>query len=183
VHRYGERVHHRQVNCSVIGICSVFSSLPANLRTGSPKGNTLGRKSEFCGHRQSAWYWSLTPLGVTVMQREQSSSSLIALSLIAGIVIAWAAIFLLPLHASTLATTHAGKSHGLVRTVSNSALKGDRLAGARATIGQTKAAPAAETKKAARIPAGCDAAFSKLVKANNFAARCVTSMPLRAKVA
>jgi hypothetical protein len=51
-------------------------------------------------------------------------------------------------------------------TISNSALKGDRL--------RAGAAPKIEGSKSSTIPVGCEAAFSKLVRVGNFSSRCLT---------
>jgi hypothetical protein len=55
-------------------------------------------------------------------------------------------------------------------TISNSALKGDRLSAKRAG----RVTPKSESSKASTIPDGCEAAFSKLVRVGNFTSRCVT---------
>ena len=55
-------------------------------------------------------------------------------------------------------------------TISNSALKGDRLPVLRAG----GAAPKIEGSKSSTIPVGCEAAFSKLVHVGNFTSRCLT---------
>ena len=54
-------------------------------------------------------------------------------------------------------------------TISNSALKGDRMPVLRAG-----AAPKIEGSKSSTIPVGCEAAFSKLVRVGNFSSRCLT---------
>jgi hypothetical protein len=54
-------------------------------------------------------------------------------------------------------------------TISNSALKGDRLPAIRAHV-----APNSESSRSSKIPVGCEAAFSKLVHVGNFTSRCVT---------
>jgi hypothetical protein len=54
-------------------------------------------------------------------------------------------------------------------TISNSALKSDRL-----TVPRTSVAPKSEVSKPGAIPVGCEAAFSKLVRVGNFTSRCVT---------
>ena len=51
------------------------------------------------------------------------------------------------------------------KTISNSALKGDRLPRLRHGV---------ESNRPANIPVGCEAAFSKLVRVGNFTSRCVT---------
>ena len=53
-------------------------------------------------------------------------------------------------------------------TMSNSALKGDRLPKMRHGVERL------EGNKPANIPTGCEAAFSKLVRVGNFSSRCVT---------
>jgi hypothetical protein len=55
-------------------------------------------------------------------------------------------------------------------TISNSALKGDRLPAQHTG----RVAPKSETSKSSNIPVGCEAAFSKLVHFGNFTSRCVT---------
>jgi hypothetical protein len=54
-------------------------------------------------------------------------------------------------------------------TISNSALKGDRLPAFRAVV-----APKSESSKSSTIPVGCEAAFSKLIRVGNFTSRCLT---------
>jgi hypothetical protein len=55
-------------------------------------------------------------------------------------------------------------------TISNIALKGDRLPARR--VGGV--APKSENSKSSTIPVGCEAAFSKLVRLGNFSSKCVT---------
>ena len=114
------------------------------------------------------------------MQRGYFSLKLIAVSLIANVVIVWAAMLLLPSHASTLSTTNGVQTTAIIRTISNSVLKGDRLIGAHVTMERENQPPAAEIKGMSKIPVGCDAAFSKMVNSDNFAARCVTGIQVRA---
>jgi hypothetical protein len=54
-------------------------------------------------------------------------------------------------------------------TISNSALKGDRLPVLHAGV-----TPKSQSINSSTIPVGCEAAFSKLVRIGNFSARCVT---------
>jgi hypothetical protein len=63
----------------------------------------------------------------------------------------------------------SGARISIGRTISNSALKGDRLPDSRRGAGQRM-----ESSKPASIPVGCEAAFSKLVRVGNFTSRCVT---------
>lgn len=70
--------------------------------------------------------------------------------------------------------------------VPNRAAKADRLAGIQMTTkdagsGQAESRPVQGADR--RIPLGCEGAFSKLVKSDNFAARCVTSLDTPAKFA
>ena len=53
-------------------------------------------------------------------------------------------------------------------TISNSALKGDRLPQARHGVEKL------QSNTPTSIPEGCEAAFSKLVRVGNFTSRCVT---------
>jgi hypothetical protein len=53
-------------------------------------------------------------------------------------------------------------------TISNSALKGDRLPDLRHGVERL------QSNRPASIPVGCEAAFSKLVRVGNFTSRCVT---------
>jgi hypothetical protein len=100
------------------------------------------------------------------------SSGIVGASLVAGIAIAWAAM-LLPAHGTT---TAPGGAQILLRTTSNAALKGDRFSSARlkrsSAVKVWKAPPT--SKGTAKIPIGCDPAFSGIVRYGNFAARCVT---------
>jgi hypothetical protein len=54
-------------------------------------------------------------------------------------------------------------------TISNSALKGDRMPVLHAGV-----TPQSQSSKSSKIPVGCEAAFSKLVRVGNFSSRCVT---------
>jgi hypothetical protein len=54
-------------------------------------------------------------------------------------------------------------------TLSNSALKGDRLPVLHAGV-----TPKSQSSRSSTIPVGCEAAFSKLVRIGNFSSRCVT---------
>jgi hypothetical protein len=54
-------------------------------------------------------------------------------------------------------------------TISNSALKGDRL-----PVPHAGVTPKSQSSKSSTIPVGCEAAFSKLVRIGNFSSRCVT---------
>ena len=101
-----------------------------------------------------------------------------------GATIGWiAAILLLPSHASTLAVTNGVHRTAVVGSITNSARKGDRLVSAHTTNEEVTAAPAAKKKRIAKIPVGCEAAFSRVIKSNNFAVRCVTGIQLRTKLA
>jgi hypothetical protein len=114
------------------------------------------------------------------MQTDRFSSGIIAISLIASIAIAWT-IILLASHGATLAST--AQSRAAIGTVSNLASKGDRLVGAAAKSEHLKSdLPPAKAKDVAKIPLGCDAAFSKLIREYNFAARCITSIEARTSV-
>jgi hypothetical protein len=53
-------------------------------------------------------------------------------------------------------------------TISNSALKGDRLPQLRHGVERL------QSDRPSTIPVGCEAAFSKLVRVGNFTSRCVT---------
>jgi len=53
-------------------------------------------------------------------------------------------------------------------TISNSALKGDRLPETRYGVEKL------QSNRPASIPVGCEAAFSKIVRVGNFTSRCVT---------
>jgi hypothetical protein len=74
-----------------------------------------------------------------------------------------------PSSASAVATS--SYSAAAARTVSNTALKGDRLQSARTGAARKESN---DSKNGRKIPAGCEAAFSKLVTNGNFSARCVT---------
>lgn len=115
------------------------------------------------------------------MQRDHFLSGVVGLSLIVGVIIAWAVI-LLPSHAATLAGGNAAKSH-VALTISNSARKGDRLVSTHAKIERSAPNSAHARKGVVKIPVGCDPAFSRLVKLNVFPARCVTSIDGAVKVA
>ena len=70
--------------------------------------------------------------------------------------------------------------------VPNRAAKGDRLPVMHRTdrdSSSTRADPRPTQKTDRGIPVGCDGAFSKLVKSENFAARCVTAVDAPTKFA
>ncbi|HUZ31460.1 MAG TPA: hypothetical protein VMV19_05035 [Xanthobacteraceae bacterium] len=99
-------------------------------------------------------------------------SGIVGASLLGGIAIAWAAV-LLPVHGTTAAPGNGQAD--IRRSMSNVALKGDRLVGMHSRFGEEPAVGEAPTgKSVAKIPVGCDPAFSKTVRHENFAARCIT---------
>jgi len=110
------------------------------------------------------------------MQRDFLSSGVIAAALVLSIIIVWVAI-LVPSHAAPLVRSDAKSGLGIAASiVSDTAQKGDRLEVGRSKIEYgAHSAPAAAAKAGARIPVGCDAAFSKSVRSGNVAVRCVTS--------
>ena len=119
------------------------------------------------------------------MQRDYFSSGVIAAVLVLSIIIVWVAI-LVPSQAAPLA--HLDAKSGAVGVgasiVSNTARKGGRLGG-----GPSKneygahSVPAPAAKAGARIPVGCDAAFSKIVGSGNVAVRCITGAETSVKFA
>lgn len=102
------------------------------------------------------------------MRRNFLSAGLISAALVVSIVIAWLAI-LMPSHAAPVEGPVA-KTVVLVPVSSNIARKGDRL-DVKITHG-TNSMPA--VRPGAKIPVGCDTAFSKLVQSARVAVRCVT---------
>ena len=118
------------------------------------------------------------------MQRDYFSSGVIAAALVLSIIIVWVAI-LVPSHAAPLRSdTKSGAVGIAVSIVSNAARKGDRLDVGRSKIEYgAHSAPAPAVKAGARIPVGCDAAFSKSVRSGNVAVRCITSAETSAKFA
>jgi hypothetical protein len=116
-----------------------------------------------------------------VMRKHHSSPGLIVAPLIAGI--AWVAIPLLSL-AGTFVSADLGRNHIITETISNSAVKSDRgIAAHPQTEQMMPNAGPPNAKRTWKIPSGCEAAFSKLLKSNNFAVRCVTSIQPRVKLA
>jgi hypothetical protein len=143
----------------------------------------LGRKSEFRTRWQSDWLLAVELGGATVIQENYCHSGIVLAPLFASVAVVWAGILFHTSHESTPAPANGVQPAAISGTVSNSALKRNRLVGPYGTIEHAKSAPAAEGKRATKIPVGCDAAFSKLIKSNNFASRCVTSIQLDAKFA
>ena len=98
------------------------------------------------------------------VSRPQTRSGAISAWLVGSALIALALVCLPigsgPSSASVMATSG---------TISNSALKGDRL-----SVHRVGAAPKSEVSKPGTIPVGCEAAFSKLVRIGNFSSRCLT---------
>ena len=113
--------------------------------------------------------------------RDYLSSGVIAAALILGIIVTWMAV-LVPSHAAPSRGSHA--TDVAVSIVSNTARKGDRLDAGRNTIEQgARFAPAPTAKAGATVPVGCDVAFSKLVRFQNVAVRCMTSVATSVKFA
>jgi hypothetical protein len=105
------------------------------------------------------------------MQRDCFSPKFIAVSLIANIVVAGSAVLFLPSQTTApLATMNSGQTPDVVRTISNSALKADRLG--RYTSRRTSI----EVKGVATMPDGCNAAFGEITKSRDFVARCATNI-------
>jgi len=69
--------------------------------------------------------------------------------------------------ASVITPASAPRAIGM--TISNSALKGDRLG-----VAHQGAFRKEGSEAGGKIPVGCEAAFSKLVRIGNFTSRCVT---------
>jgi hypothetical protein len=105
------------------------------------------------------------------MRRDFVSVGLISAALIVSTIIAWMAI-LMPSHAEPVVGSVAKSADVVFSMSSNTARKGDRLD---VKIYQgTSSAPTPAVKTGAKIPVGCDGAFSKLVRSANIAVRCVT---------
>ena len=114
--------------------------------------------------------------------------SVVSAALIAGMLVC------LPILTPTLASANgpsivsASTGSG---TVSNAALKGDRLSNSRSKIEHPDAgavsSPAAPANVGAtpkrHLPIGCESAFGALVRAGNAAARCVTDIALPTRAA
>src|SRR5579863_8408865 len=88
------------------------------------------------------------------------SSGIVGVSLLAGITIAWA-VMLMPAHGTFVAA--AGNRQAVFRSASNLTLKGDRLIGT-TLRDKVEARRAPTTKRAAKLPVGCDPAFSKTLQ-------------------
>lgn len=117
------------------------------------------------------------------MDRDYFSSGVIGAALILSIIIAWAAI-LAPSHAAPLVLGDAKSAGVAVSIISNTARKGDRLdVGRSKTEYGSHSAPAPAAEAGASIPVGCDLAFSKLVRSENTAVRCITSAETPVKFA
>ncbi len=115
--------------------------------------------------------------------RDYFSSVVIGAALVLSIIVAWVAI-LVPSHAA--ASLHSeGKSIAVTALiVSDTARKGNRLGAESRTIEyDVRSVPPAAAMIDARVPVGCDVAFSKLVKSKNVAVRCITSVATSVKVA
>jgi len=113
--------------------------------------------------------------------------SVVSAALIAGILVC------LPMLIPTLASANGPSIMSVITgsgTVSNAALKGDRLSNSRSQVEHPGTGgvtgPAAPPQIGAtpkrRLPIGCESAFGALVRAGNAAARCVTDIapPTRA---
>lgn len=105
------------------------------------------------------------------MRRDFLSAGLISAVLIVSIVIAWLAI-LMPSHAAPVEGSVAKTVDVVVPMSSNTVRKGDRL-DLKISPG-TNSMPLPAVRSGTKIPVGCDTAFSKLVKSERIAVRCVT---------
>jgi len=105
------------------------------------------------------------------MRRDFLSAGLISAALIVSIIIAWMAI-LMPSHASPVEGLVAKTVDVAVTMSSNTARKGDRL-DLKIDHGRNSM-PMPAVKAGPKTPIGCEAAFSKLVRSEKIAVRCVT---------
>lgn len=107
------------------------------------------------------------------MRRDFLSAGLISAVLIVSIVIAWLSI-LMPSHAAPVEGSVAKTVtvDVVVPMSSNTVRKGDRL-DLKISPG-TNSMPLPAVRSRTKIPVGCDTAFSKLVKSERIAVRCVT---------
>jgi hypothetical protein len=111
-----------------------------------------------------------------------ASKSLIVVWICASAAVAWVFVNLpIPVVGALTSGPSGYASQFIVptQTVSNSALKGDRLhpskpADARMGAGSRAPDRPSVVKDGRKIPEGCEAAFSRLVTKGNFSARCVT---------
>jgi hypothetical protein len=105
------------------------------------------------------------------MRRDFLSAGLISAALIVCIIIAWMAI-LMPSHAAPVEGPLAKTVDVAVPMSSNTARKGDRLD---VKISHSRnSMPMPAVKAGTKMPIGCDTAFSKLVRSEKIAVRCVT---------
>ena len=113
--------------------------------------------------------------------------SVVSAALIAGVLLC------LPVLTPTLANANGTSMMSVITgsgTISNAALKGDRLSNSRPKaeqpglrgVANPAAAPQIGAAPKPRLPVGCESAFGALVRAGNAAARCVTAIapPTRA---
>jgi hypothetical protein len=70
--------------------------------------------------------------------------------------------------------TSSARGIAMSGTVSNSALKSDRLPAFHAVVAPKTQSGKTESGTSSAIPVGCEAAFSKLVRVGNFSSRCLT---------
>ena len=105
------------------------------------------------------------------MRRGFLSAGLISAALVVTIVIAWLAI-LMPLHAAPVEGPIAKTVVVVVTMSSNTARKGDRL-DVKISHGRNSM-PMPAVRTGTKIPGGCDTAFSRLVRFEKIAVRCVT---------
>jgi hypothetical protein len=107
------------------------------------------------------------------MRRDFLSAELMSASLIISIIIAWMTI-LISLHAAPIVGAATKSVEVVVPMSSNAARKRDRL-DIKINHG-TNSMPTSAVKAGTKIPVGCDGAFSKLVRLESIAVRCVTSL-------
>lgn len=76
-------------------------------------------------------------------------------------------------------------SHSLTgsKTISNAALKGDRLISIHVKIDDSKRDGTRTPSSVGKLPLGCDPAFSKLVRQENLPTRCITAIDTSIKLA
>lgn len=109
------------------------------------------------------------------MQRHLLSRVLSA-CLIGSAIMAWGLVAVLSPVVPSAGAAVPGHSLVASKTISNAVLKGDRLIGVHINGSPTP-------RNIGKLPVGCDLAFSKLVRQDNLATRCITEIDISAKMA
>ena len=116
------------------------------------------------------------------MQRHLSSR-VFSVCLIGSAITAWGLVALVTPVVPTAGAAVPSLSLAASKTISNAALKGDRLINVHVKIDGFGRGGVSTPTNVGKLPVGCDPAFSKLVRSENLATRCITKIDTSTRVA